>query len=76
MMILAVRDNETGKPVEVREVGTPDEMEAGALYTRTRSRYQPPRFEIVLGMAKDKEAFLVNYPRFRGAEAGKKEGAE
>lgn len=60
--ILAIRDNEERVPVSVEEVA-PDAAEAAL--TEARTKYPPPRYEILLAVAPDLSAFLTAYPRFK-----------
>jgi hypothetical protein len=63
---IAVRDHDAGKPVSVTDAN-PKTMESA--YATARKQYPPPRFEVVLGMAGNLDAFLKAYPRFQGAKS-------
>jgi len=62
---IAVRDHDAGKPLSVSDV-TPKSLESE--FATARKQYPPPRYEVVLGMADNLEAFLKAYPRFAGAK--------
>jgi hypothetical protein len=64
---VAIRDNDAQKPVAVTEAKGKG-META--FATARKTYPPPKFETVLAMASNLEAFLKNYPRFQGAAPG------
>jgi hypothetical protein len=66
--ILAIRDNETGTVVELREL--PETEDVKALYAAKRAKYPPPRFELVIGMAASLAEFLKGHPRFKRGGGG------
>lgn len=68
IMILALRDNETGQVLELREMAAHETGDQGtALFAAKRQQYPPPRYELVIGVAPTLEMFTKNYPRFAGA---------
>ena len=70
-LLLAVHDNEAGKPVELRPLaeGEGDDPKL-LLLAAAREKYPPPRYEVALGVAESPEAFGQSYPRFmRGGGA-------
>ena len=69
--ILAIRDIETGKPIQVRELAEPELQDnGGALYEAMLERYPEPRYEVFMAVAPTMEMFLTNYPRFRTKTTG------
>lgn len=66
--VLAVRDNETGKVLECRELAEGEPKTLPALLAAKRKVNPPPRFDVVVGLAPTLEAFLQSYPRFAGQQ--------
>lgn len=65
--VLAIRDNETGKVLELRALEQHEVGDHGqAIFAAKRQQYPPPRYELVIGIAPTVEAFTKNYPRFAG----------
>ena len=65
LAILAVRDNETGEVLELRELVEHERQNAAPIYAAMRKKYPPPRYDLVIGMAASMDDFLRSYPRFR-----------
>lgn len=66
--LIAIRDNETGDTVELRELTDAEVADNGAeLMAAKRQQYPPPQYELVHGAAPSLEAFTRNYPRFQAA---------
>ncbi len=68
--LIAIRDNENGETVELRELTQAEVADNGAeLMAAKRQQYPPPRYELVHGAAPSIAAFCKNYPRFEAPAA-------